>query len=109
MDNFDDRAKQAGGTAGTVAAALSGAKFLGDLVPIPFVGPVVGAVVGGVVGSEVGRRLGKAVIDGGSAFVKTPDLVFLAHGRRTRHRATVEPIGPSSGSLIRASPALPAV
>jgi uncharacterized protein YcfJ len=45
--------------------------MFGALVPVPFVGPVVGAVVGGVVGGEVGRRLGKAVVDGGSAFLKT--------------------------------------
>ena len=54
-----------------MAGALSGAKLLGRVVPIPFVGPVVGAVVGGVVGSELGRRLGKAVVNGGTAFVET--------------------------------------
>jgi phage tail tape-measure protein len=68
---FEDKAVQAGGTAGTLAGAISGAKLLGGVVPIPFVGPVVGAVVGGVVGSELGRRLGKAVINGGTAFVQT--------------------------------------
>jgi hypothetical protein len=50
---------------------MAGARLFGSVVPIPFVGPVVGAVVGGVVGSELGRRLGKAVVEGGSAFVKT--------------------------------------
>ena len=63
--------KDAAATAGTVAGAMSGAKLLSGVIPVPFVGPVVGAVVGGVIGSEVGRRLGKAVIDGGSTFVKT--------------------------------------
>lgn len=70
-DAFDDRAKDAAATAGTVARAMSGAKLLSGVIPLPFVGPVVGAVVGGVIGSEVGRRLGKAVIDGGSTFVRT--------------------------------------
>jgi phage tail tape-measure protein len=49
---------------------MAGARLIGAVVPVPFVGPVVGAVVGGVVGSELGRRLGKAVVDGGSAFVR---------------------------------------
>ena len=69
--DFEEQAVQAGGTAGTLAGAISGARLLGGVVPIPFVGPVVGAVVGGVVGSELGRRLGKAVVNGGSAFVQT--------------------------------------
>jgi phage tail tape-measure protein len=70
-DDFESRAKQAAGTAGTFAGAMSGARLFGSFVPIPFVGPVVGAVVGGVVGGEVGRRLGKAVVEGGNAFFKT--------------------------------------
>ena len=69
--DFEDRAKQAAGTAGTFAGAMSGARLFGSFVPIPFIGPVVGAVVGGVLGGEVGRRLGKAVVEGGNAFVKT--------------------------------------
>jgi len=28
-------------------------------------------VVGGVLGGELGRRLGRAVVDGGTAFVRT--------------------------------------
>ena len=30
--------KEAGGTAGAVVGALSGAKFLGSIIPVPFVG-----------------------------------------------------------------------
>jgi hypothetical protein len=37
-DDFEERAKQAGGTAGTVAGAMSGARLLGAVVPVPFVG-----------------------------------------------------------------------
>lgn len=70
-DDFESRAKQAAGTAGTFAGAMSGARLFGSFVPVPFVGPVLGAVVGGVLGGEAGRRLGKAVVEGGNAFVKT--------------------------------------
>lgn len=70
-EQAENRTKEAGGTAETVAGAISGAKILGDMVPIHFVGPVVAVVVGGVVGSELSRRLGQAVVDGGSTFIKT--------------------------------------
>jgi phage tail tape-measure protein len=50
---------------------ISGARVGNMAIPVPFVGTLVGGVVGGVVGSEVGQRFGRAVVNGGSAFVKT--------------------------------------
>jgi phage tail tape-measure protein len=67
----EEQAESAGKTAGMVAGALTGAELASKVIPVPFVGPVVGAVVGGAVGSEVGQRLGRALIAGGTAFVKT--------------------------------------